>query len=178
MHIGIGASYNYLSYYKEEFEGKVAILNSPTNQVISEYFFVEGKKSYDEAKGINDGKVDITLTKPWFKKSVFGVLINLHPEYHINDFVSLNLNINLQRSLSDIENKTEMTVTTYYRESGQTYTYNIKLWDENKYARYYIRSNSNFNQRPATYTMALGIGFGLRFYLSGSDINSERQTLN
>lgn len=176
LNIGIGASYNYLSYYKEEFEGKVAIAGIP-NILYTSSYYNQGLYGHSELKEVTYANAEINYEEPKYNYSNQSLIFKLQTEYNLLDKFVLFVKFQYDKGITDIENK-GISNESVKEVSGATYTNRINYWNETNYLRYYQRSPDKYNQRPATYTMALGIGFGLRFYLSGSDINSERQTLH
>ena len=174
LHVGIGASFNYLSYYKEEFEGRVAIAGVP-NQLYTSSYFNQGLTGHSELKEISYANAEIKYEQPKYKFLNQSILFNLMAEYNLKNKLAIFVKFQFSKGIKDIENK-GVSTETVKEVGGATYSNSINYWNETNYLRYYQRYPEKYNQRPATYTMALGVGLGLTYDLSQNERTSERQT--
>ena len=172
INAGVGMSYNYMSSYKEEFEGKKTLYGNPS-QIYTNYFYNSDKKGYDEARGFSDGKVDILYSSPLYTKTSLGIFSTLNFEYSISKNVSIRLQCNYQRGIKEIENRNMIDSKVTYQESGQILNYSTNYWTETNYYRYYSKNYMSKESRASTYTQALGLGIGINYYFKGGLLHTS-----
>ena len=166
INVGVGMSYNYMSSYKEEFEGKKTLFGSQ-NDIYTNYFYDIDKKGFSEGKEFNDGKVDILYSQPLYNKTSFSIVSTLNMEYSISDKFSFRILCNYQRGIKEIENRNVIDIKVTYQQSGLVQNFSSKHWIETMYYRYYSKNYiSNVNRTP-TYTQAIGLGIGINYYFKG-----------
>lgn len=163
---GVGLSYNYMRFYREEFAGITTVLNDPTELLTVSYNYT-GKSGYIEAKEVSDGKVDLVFSNPKYINKSYGVLFNLGTRYALSDKWGISMKLNYQKGLNDIENKGIGTETTIHQQSGATHTNTFNFWNETNYARYYYRWPDKNYQRKETYTQAIGLCIGINYFFNG-----------
>lgn len=165
----VGFSYNYMSKYEEEMNSRQAVIGQP-NYIINSYVFISGKHGTTEAMELNN-KWDIEFSNPKYVNKSYSLILRAGSEYSLTDKLGLSIQLNFQRGMTDIEKKGSMTEkSTDKNNSVYTVTYNC--WDETNYMRYYYRYPDKYNQREATYAMALGLGIGINYYFNGGLLSS------
>ena len=172
INASVGLSYNYMSSYKEEFEGTKTLFGNP-NHVYTSYFYNINKYGYDEAKEFNDGKVDILYSSPLYTQTSLSFFSTLKFEYSISSYVSIGMQCNYQRGVKEIENRELIDSKVTYKESGQILNYSTNYWTETTYYRYYNRNYKSTSERVSTYTQAIGLGIGINYYFNGGLLKSS-----
>ncbi len=167
VHAEIGFNIGYLYKYVEDMEAMQPSFSSPDNLYKFHSNFT-GKKGYSEFFENGYRKVDIQTDKERYRKINLGLLFSIGAFYELSDKLRLCVNINCTKGLSDIENKTQVEAT--YTDIQGEHTQSYKLWSN--YYRYF--ASAERETRPASYTMALGLGIGINYYFNGG-LFSQKQ---
>ncbi len=169
---GVGFSFNYLNYYKEEFEGIQVPLGIPSSQGSRVYYFFTGKMGYAEATAL-ENKWNMELSHSKYVNKTYSFCFNFGTEYALSDKVGMEVNIMYQRGITDMEYKgvgTEKSTDLL----GNTATNTFNYWNETNYLRYYYRYPEKYNQRKETFTMALGLGLGINYHFNGGLLSKKQ----
>lgn len=168
MLLGVGASYNYMSYYREDFEGVKTIYNMPS-QLYSENSYVEGSRGYSHTISNKDIEVDIKFSSPLYVSQSYSILSRMGVSYALTDRLNVDFRLSYLRGVSEIENRDSMVSTVTYRENGFISESKGKYWTDSKYYRYYVKNLTPNGERVGSFTQAIGMGIGLHYYFKGSN---------
>lgn len=104
---------------------------------------------------------DFEIDKPLITKIQFGYTGALQLGYNISSSLNLFFQLQVFKTITDLENKKDITMTRFYRDGKQNdTTFN---YFSNMYKQFYSRDANDINNRPKSTVTMLNVLIGFRY---------------
>jgi hypothetical protein len=112
-----------------------------------------------------------------FKMENIGISVQTGIIYQISNHIDITLQAKVNKTLHDNENKVNLTEVSDDGVNPPNIS-SSNCWSETRLYRFYIRPSSEFNKRPASTTLSIGVGLGVQFHFGRSSNSSSSNYYN